>query len=205
MCGIPCFYYSWCRWREYDGWLTRESEVILPGEFNFEFLGKTIFEANRTARFEFQMSGPPHMNVFIQPVGSAEVSDWSFVRKMLDEPEEFEPPYQIYFSYGTDSTPLRFHIDIWVRYFIIFKLKTFYMLLYNRNLMGTSMDPSWKLLEWAILLITILNVMRNLGNSCQTFQTLSMSWNGHQYLNATFSNACVNVIFPQILPINCHS
>lgn len=120
MCGIPCFYYSWCRWREYDGWLPRDSEVILPGELNFEFLGKTVFEVNRTARFEFQMSGPPHMNVFIQPVGSAQVSDWSFVRKMLDEPEEFAPPYQIYFSYGTDNTPLRFHIDIWVTSCIIF-------------------------------------------------------------------------------------
>ncbi|KAH8275872.1 hypothetical protein KR026_003393, partial [Drosophila bipectinata] len=114
MCGIPCFYYSWCRWRENDGWLPRESEIILPGELSFEFLGKTIFEFNRIARFEFQMSGPPHMNVFIQPLGSAEVSDWSFVREMLDDPEEFQPPYQIYFSYGTDDTPLRFHIDVLV-------------------------------------------------------------------------------------------
>ncbi|EDV36214.1 uncharacterized protein Dana_GF12847 [Drosophila ananassae] len=113
MCGIPCFYYSWCRWRDWAGWLPRKSEVIIPGQLNFEFLGKTVTESNQTARFEFQMSGPPHMNVFIQPLGSAEVSDWSFVKKMLDEPEEFQPPYQIFFSYGTDDTPLRFHIDIW--------------------------------------------------------------------------------------------
>ncbi|KAH8301329.1 hypothetical protein KR059_000274 [Drosophila kikkawai] len=112
MCGIPCFYYSWCRWRQWAGWLPRESEVEIPGELTFEFLGKTILESGTTARYHFQQSGPPHMNVFIQPVGEAVVEDWSFVRDMLDDPEEFQPPYQIFFSYGTNDNPLTFHIDM---------------------------------------------------------------------------------------------
>nr|XP_017002688.2 endoplasmic reticulum metallopeptidase 1 [Drosophila takahashii] len=112
MCGIPCFYYSWCKWRQWDGWLPRESEVIIPGELNLEFLGKTVLESPTIARFEFELSGPPHMNIFIQPVGSAKVENWSFVRKMLDEPEEFQPPYQIFHSYGTDNSSLKFFIDM---------------------------------------------------------------------------------------------
>ncbi|KAH8252253.1 hypothetical protein KR038_011283, partial [Drosophila bunnanda] len=114
MCGIPCFYYSWCRWRQWAGWLPRESEVQIPGELTLQFLGKTILESGTTARYSFQQSGPPHMNVFIQPVGDAVVEDWSFVRDMLDNPEEFQPPYQVFFSYGTDDTPLSFHIDMFV-------------------------------------------------------------------------------------------
>ncbi|XP_052839792.1 endoplasmic reticulum metallopeptidase 1-like [Drosophila gunungcola] len=112
MCGIPCFYYSWCKWRQWDGWLPRESEVILPGDLTLEYLGKTVLESGTTARFQFELSGPPHMNVFIQPVGSAKVEDWSFVRKMLDEPEKFQPPYQIFHSYGTDNSSLKFFIDM---------------------------------------------------------------------------------------------
>ncbi|XP_020801065.1 endoplasmic reticulum metallopeptidase 1 [Drosophila serrata] len=112
MCGIPCFYYSWCRWRQWAGWLPRESEVEIPGELTLQFLGKTILESGTTARYNFQQSGPPHMNVFIQPVGDAVVEDWSFVRDMLDNPAEFQPPYQVFFSYGTDDTPLSFHIDM---------------------------------------------------------------------------------------------
>ncbi|XP_017039283.1 endoplasmic reticulum metallopeptidase 1-like [Drosophila ficusphila] len=112
MCGVPCFYYSWCKWRFWDGWLPRKTAVNMPGELTLEFLGKTVLESGTVARFEFELSGPPHMNVFVQPVGTAKVEDWSFVRKMLDEPEEFQPPYQIFFSYGTDSTPLKFSIDM---------------------------------------------------------------------------------------------
>ncbi|EDW47546.1 GM21368 [Drosophila sechellia] len=112
MCGIPCFYYSWCKWRQWDGWLPRESEVILPGELTLDFLGYTVLESGTVARYEFDLAGPPHMNLFIQPVGSAKVDNWSFVRKMLDEPEEFQPPYQIFHSYGTDNTSLKFFIDM---------------------------------------------------------------------------------------------
>jgi len=112
MCGIPCFYYSWCKWRQWDGWLPRESEVIIPGELTLEYLGKTVLESGTIARLEFELSGPPHMNLFIQPVGSAKVDNWSFVRKMLDEPEEFQPPYQIFHSYGTDNSSLKFFIDM---------------------------------------------------------------------------------------------
>ncbi|KAH8401893.1 hypothetical protein KR009_008524 [Drosophila setifemur] len=111
MCGIPCFYYSWCTWREWDGWLPRESEVIIPGELNLTFLGKTLLEPN-TTRLEFELSGPPHMNVFVQPVGDSKVVNWSFDRQMLDEPEEFQPPYQIFFSYGTDNSSLKYYIDM---------------------------------------------------------------------------------------------
>lgn len=78
------------------------------------FLGKTVLESGTTARYNFELAGPPHMNVFVQPVGEAKVEDWSFVRDMLDDPAQFQPPYQVFFSYGTDDTPLKFHIDMFV-------------------------------------------------------------------------------------------
>ncbi|BFG04134.1 endoplasmic reticulum metallopeptidase 1-like [Drosophila madeirensis] len=113
MCGIPCFYYSWCSQRTRAGWLPRETEVVMPGvELKFELLGRTVAEANRTIRFDYELSGPPHMNVFVQPLGGAKVEDWSFVRTMLDEPEQFSAPYQIFFSYGKDDSPLQFHIEL---------------------------------------------------------------------------------------------
>jgi len=51
------------------------------------------------------------MVLFIQPLQDVKVDDWSFIRNMLDEPEDYTLPYQIFFSYGKDNTPLKFHID----------------------------------------------------------------------------------------------
>lgn len=110
MCGVPCF--SWCGWRKRDGWLPRASEVIIPGEFNLNFLEKTVSEANGTVRLSFQLSGAPHMNIFMQPVGSAVIRDWSFDRSMIDNPENFELPYQVYLACGTDRSPLEFYIEM---------------------------------------------------------------------------------------------
>ncbi|KPU76086.1 uncharacterized protein Dana_GF26807 [Drosophila ananassae] len=110
MCGVPCF--AWCGWRERDGWLPRESEVIIPGEFYLKFLEKTVSEVNGTVRLSFQLYGAPHMNIFMQPVGSAVFRDWSFDRNMLDNPEKFELPYQVYLACGTDRSPLEFYIEM---------------------------------------------------------------------------------------------
>ncbi|KAH8271623.1 hypothetical protein KR018_011296 [Drosophila ironensis] len=110
MCGVPCF--AWCAWRKRDGWLPRDSEVIVPGEVTLDFLGKTVSQANGTVRFDFQLSGPQHMNIFIQAVGDAAITDWSFDRKMIDNPDTYEAPYQVYRACGTDNSPLQFNIEI---------------------------------------------------------------------------------------------
>ncbi|XP_017068760.1 endoplasmic reticulum metallopeptidase 1-like, partial [Drosophila eugracilis] len=107
MCGAPCFYF--CGSRRNAGWLPRD--VTMLGDVNLSLVEK-IAQTRTTVRLEFELSGPPHMNVFIQPVGDAEISDWSFERKLLDEPDTFKPPYFIYFSYGKDSSPLKFYVEV---------------------------------------------------------------------------------------------
>ncbi|XP_050743428.1 endoplasmic reticulum metallopeptidase 1 [Drosophila biarmipes] len=108
MCGAPCFYF--CGGVRNAGWLPRE--VVSPGEITLELLEKRISDTEHQIRFEFEVTGPPHMNIFIQPVGVAEVTDWSFERKLLDDPDTYQPPYNIFFSYGKDDSPLKFYIDI---------------------------------------------------------------------------------------------
>ncbi|KAH8285616.1 hypothetical protein KR054_011701, partial [Drosophila jambulina] len=107
MCGAPC-YYS-CGGRRNARWLPRESGIQMPGEVILEYLGKTVAEANNTVRFGFELTGPSQMNIFIQPVGEAKVTDWSFLQSIR---ERYQPPYHIFFSYGIDSSPLKFFVEL---------------------------------------------------------------------------------------------
>ncbi|XP_043643211.1 endoplasmic reticulum metallopeptidase 1-like isoform X2 [Drosophila teissieri] len=111
MCGIPCFWSSWCRGISSAAWLPREEPVAVPGNLELKLLNKTLSQSGNSARFEFELAGPPHMGLFIRPLDGVAVEDWSFIRTMLDKPEKYSPPYQIYFSYGVDSSPFKFHID----------------------------------------------------------------------------------------------
>jgi len=115
MCGAPCFYF--CGGVRNAGWLPRE--VVSPGEITLELLEKTILVADNKVRFNFELTGPPHMNIFIQPVGVANVTNWSFERKLLDDQDTFKPPYFIFFSYGKDDSPLKFYIELAVSLSII--------------------------------------------------------------------------------------
>nr|NP_725142.3 uncharacterized protein Dmel_CG30049 [Drosophila melanogaster]AAM68673.3 uncharacterized protein Dmel_CG30049 [Drosophila melanogaster] len=111
MCGIPCFWSSWCRGISSAAWLPRDEEVTVPGNLELNFLNKTLSKSGSSARFEFELAGPPHMGLYIRPLDGVAVEDWSFIRTMLDQPEKYSPPYQIYFSYGVDSSPFKFHIE----------------------------------------------------------------------------------------------
>jgi len=111
MCGVPCFNHRWCKTRTKSHWLPREQEVAIPGATSLKLLSKTVLDSGKVARFEFEISGPPHMSLYIQPLDGVEVEDWSFIRNMLDDPETYSAPYQIFFAYGNDNSPLKFHID----------------------------------------------------------------------------------------------
>jgi len=103
--------------------------VDIPGALELNLLNKTVSESGKYKRFEFDLTGPPHMDLYIRPLDGVTVEDWSFIRDMLDKPEKYSPPYQIYFSYGVDKTPLKFHIDFAVGY--TFRvLKTFLIITY---------------------------------------------------------------------------
>ncbi|SPP74188.1 endoplasmic reticulum metallopeptidase 1-like [Drosophila guanche] len=111
MCGVPCFNHRWCTTRSSSHWLPRDEPVAIPAAASLQLLSKTILQSGNVVRYEFEMSGPPHMRLYIQPLDGVTVEDWSFIRNMLDEPDKYSAPYHIFFSYGRDSTPLKFHID----------------------------------------------------------------------------------------------
>ncbi|KRJ99465.1 uncharacterized protein Dyak_GE12440, isoform B [Drosophila yakuba] len=111
MCGIPCFWSSWCRGISSAAWLPRDEQVAVPGNLELKLLNKTLSQSGNSARFEFELAGPPHMGLYIRPLDGVAVENWSFIRTMLDKPEKYSPPYQIYFSYGVDSSSFKFHID----------------------------------------------------------------------------------------------
>ncbi|BFG04133.1 endoplasmic reticulum metallopeptidase 1-like [Drosophila madeirensis] len=112
VCGMPCFWSSWCRALSSAAWLPREAEVVPPGSLELELLDKSAVGGREgTLRYTFQLAGPPHMSMFIRPLAGVVIDDWSFIRNMLDEPEKYSAPYQIYFSHVTTGAPLTFHID----------------------------------------------------------------------------------------------
>ncbi|KQS62845.1 uncharacterized protein Dere_GG27129 [Drosophila erecta] len=106
MCGAPCF--NFCGGRRRAGWLPQA--VDIPGDITLQLLDKSVLPDGKTTRFEFELTGPPQMNIFIQPVGVAKVTDWSFDRKLLED--TYQPPYVVYISFGLDDSPLKFFIEM---------------------------------------------------------------------------------------------
>lgn len=66
MCGIPCFWSSWCRGISSAAWLPRDEEVTVPGNLELNLLNKTLSKSGSSARFEFELAGPPHMGLYIR-------------------------------------------------------------------------------------------------------------------------------------------
>lgn len=114
MCGVPLYDERWVGNRLESMWLPRERPIELLAKANLTLLSKTILESNTTARFEFQLEGPDHMSLFIQTYEDdfVTLSNWSFDRSYLENPPAYPLSYHIYFTYGTDRSPLNFSLDI---------------------------------------------------------------------------------------------
>ncbi|XP_032585617.2 endoplasmic reticulum metallopeptidase 1 [Drosophila mojavensis] len=114
MCGVPLYDERWVDNRLGSVWLPREQPIQLPAKANLTLLSKQILESNTTARFEFKLEGPDHMSLFIQTYEDdfATLSNWSFDRTYLENPPAYPLSYHIYFTYGTDRSPLNFSLDI---------------------------------------------------------------------------------------------
>ncbi|XP_050327626.1 endoplasmic reticulum metallopeptidase 1-like isoform X1 [Bactrocera neohumeralis] len=108
MCGMPIFNHRTTKSRRQASFLPREVPLQLPGVPQLTLLRKSINTTTETIRFEFELEGPSHMSIFVQPLEKVTVSDWSFLADMLLN----EPPFHVYFSYGKISTPLTFYIDL---------------------------------------------------------------------------------------------
>jgi len=118
MCGVPLYDERWVENRHETIWVHRADSVIPPIPTNLTLLSKTVLENNTTARFEFELNGPDHMSLFIQPYVDdfAILSNWSFARSYLEEPPEYPLSYHIYFTYGIITSPLKFFLEIEVSF-----------------------------------------------------------------------------------------
>ncbi|XP_017147220.1 endoplasmic reticulum metallopeptidase 1 isoform X2 [Drosophila miranda] len=110
MCGIPC--YRWCSARKEARWLPREEPVQLPYPTVLELVNKTVLARGDQARLEFRLSGPPNMGLFFKPRSGVKLLRWSFAQGMLDNPATYRPPLQVQITYGIDSTPIEFYVEL---------------------------------------------------------------------------------------------
>ncbi|XP_062134527.1 endoplasmic reticulum metallopeptidase 1-like [Drosophila sulfurigaster albostrigata] len=112
MCGVPCFNHRWCEARKAARWLPRKETVEVPGITTLELLNKTVLEGGYTVRYEFKLTGPARMSVFLKPMDGVKMLDWSFLRGMLDNPGIYKPPYHIFFAWGVDDSPIEFYLEL---------------------------------------------------------------------------------------------
>ncbi|XP_037952372.1 endoplasmic reticulum metallopeptidase 1-like [Teleopsis dalmanni] len=107
LCGLPLYNHRWHK--------ARASSVWIPGpEPTFDNMPHIKINAKNQIsktkiRYEFELSGPDHMALFIKPLNDADIVNWSFHYTPLRM--NWKPPYFIYFSYGVDGTPLNFWIE----------------------------------------------------------------------------------------------
>ncbi|XP_037942263.1 endoplasmic reticulum metallopeptidase 1-like [Teleopsis dalmanni] len=108
MCGLPLFNHRMYAARKYGKWFpTYNSTQILPLP-SLRLIEKYNI-TDLTLRYEFELEGPSHMSIFIQPFDYASISNWSFLKEKL---LRWQPPYHIYFSYGIDRSPLKFYLNL---------------------------------------------------------------------------------------------
>ncbi|EDW72284.2 uncharacterized protein Dwil_GK20844 [Drosophila willistoni] len=111
-CGMPLYNHRWSKAREYSLWIPIKEQPEIPTVYpQLELDEITELDGNESQkRFNFSLTGPDHMTIFVNVKNDAKILDWSFNDTMLRENEE--PPHFIYFSYGLDNSTLHFHIDV---------------------------------------------------------------------------------------------
>ncbi|BFG06210.1 endoplasmic reticulum metallopeptidase 1-like [Drosophila madeirensis] len=112
MCGVPLYDHRWVKSRLTTMWLPREQPIETPSRPTLKLLSKTVLPDGLTVRFEFELTGPDHTSVFLQPYADVTLSRWSFLQSYLENTTTYPPPYHIYFSYGIITTPLNFFFEL---------------------------------------------------------------------------------------------
>ncbi|XP_032591050.1 endoplasmic reticulum metallopeptidase 1-like [Drosophila grimshawi] len=110
MCGMPLFDYRYVGNRLQSKWLPRSEPIVPPGLTTLKVLNKSIVNST-TVRFEFELTGPSHMSLFIQPYENVNMSNWSFSLTYLNNPPPKPLSYHVYIGFGIDSSPLKFWLE----------------------------------------------------------------------------------------------
>ncbi|XP_034102180.1 endoplasmic reticulum metallopeptidase 1-like [Drosophila albomicans] len=113
MCGMPLFDERWVENRLQGGWLPRET-IEPPYPTTLELLNKTVLENNTTVRFNFRVSGPPHLNIYLQSYKNdfVTITDWSFSQSYLQTPPEAPLSYHLFMTFGLTRPPMDFYVEL---------------------------------------------------------------------------------------------
>ncbi|KAH8300218.1 hypothetical protein KR044_011636, partial [Drosophila immigrans] len=110
-CGMPLYNHRWHKAREYSLWIPVNEKPQIPTTYPSLTLQDTEeLEDSNQRRFNFSLTGPDHMTIFVNVKNDARLLDWSFNETLIKENQT--PPHFVYFSYGLDSSPLEFTIDV---------------------------------------------------------------------------------------------
>lgn len=110
-CGMPLYNHRWNKARVYSLWIPlNEEPQIATAYANLTLQATEPLDEETQRRFNFTLTGPDHMTIFINVKNSAKILNWSFNDTLITSNEA--APYFIYFSYGLDNSPLEFFIDV---------------------------------------------------------------------------------------------
>ncbi|KAH8258423.1 hypothetical protein KR038_011422, partial [Drosophila bunnanda] len=110
-CGMPLYNHRWNKAREYSLWIETSEAPEIPTDYPTLVLQDVSeLESATQRRFNFTLTGPSHMGIFVNVKNDARILDWSFNDTLVRE--HAEPPFMVYFSYGLDDSPLEFNIDV---------------------------------------------------------------------------------------------
>uniref|UniRef100_A0A1A9ZGV8 FXNA-like protease n=1 Tax=Glossina pallidipes TaxID=7398 RepID=A0A1A9ZGV8_GLOPL len=110
-CGMPFYNHRWYKARDFSFWIPIEEDPYIPGEAPILVLlsSNQLVDPFQT-NYEFELSGPDHMTIFIDLIDQGRILNWSLNETMLTE--NWQPPYFIYFSWGKNGRDLKFTITV---------------------------------------------------------------------------------------------
>uniref|UniRef100_A0A1B0G958 FXNA-like protease n=1 Tax=Glossina morsitans morsitans TaxID=37546 RepID=A0A1B0G958_GLOMM len=110
-CSMPFYNHRWYKARDFSFWIPVEEDPYVPGEAPILVLlsSNQLVDPFQT-NYEFELSGPDHMTIFIDLIDQGRILNWSLNETMLTE--NWQPPYFIYFSWGKNGRALKFTIIV---------------------------------------------------------------------------------------------
>ncbi|KAH8418651.1 hypothetical protein KR222_008448, partial [Zaprionus bogoriensis] len=116
MCGVPLYDERWVNNRLQGMWLPRNEPITPPCTTNLTLVNKIVLANSTTARFEFKLTGPSYLNLFIQVNDDdfVTISNWTFSQTYLKEPPASPLSYHIFITFGIDDPTLDFFLDVTV-------------------------------------------------------------------------------------------
>lgn len=129
ICKFPFFNHRWYKNRKTAYYFPAETNPELPYLPKLTMTSKTVNTGK--VRYEFELTGPHHQGIFLSPMESAKITSWTFNTTMLDE--SWSPPFFMYLSWGVDSSPYNFFVELEVSLMVLVLRQILTLLSINRQ------------------------------------------------------------------------